>query len=232
MIEQNRSIPAPSGAPRQTPGQSTAQAQHDNDTNPDRTPLGGPAGNARLTGMTAAVLLVLLAAEGLTLLQVHSLIKPHVIIGMVLVPFVMVKIGSTVWRMARYYLSSAPYRARGTPPLLLRLLGPFVVVLTVTVFASGIAVLLVPHSLNDAVYFVHKASFVLWFGAMTIHVLGHLFDTGRLAPADLITRTRRQVRGAGPRALVQVTCVVAGILLAMATVPTIAPWLAAGGSGG
>ena len=68
MIEQNRSIPAPSGAPRQTPGQSTAQAQHDNDTNPDRTPLGGPAGNARLTGMTAAVLLVLLAAEGLTLL--------------------------------------------------------------------------------------------------------------------------------------------------------------------
>ena len=104
--------------------------------------------------------------------------------------------------------------------------------LTVLVFASGIVLLLVPLSLRDSMFFVHKASFVLWFGAMTIHVLGHLVDTGRLAPADLITRTRRQVRGAGPRALVQVTCVVAGILLAMAMVPTIAPWLAAGGSGG
>ena len=31
-----------------------------------RKPLGGPDGNARLTGATAAVLLVLLAAEGLT----------------------------------------------------------------------------------------------------------------------------------------------------------------------
>ena len=54
----------------------------------DHPSLGGPEGNARLTGMTAAVLLVLLAAEGLTILQVHSLITPHVVIGMVLVPFV------------------------------------------------------------------------------------------------------------------------------------------------
>ena len=42
-------------------------------------------GNARMTGLTAAVLLVLLAAEGLTVLQVHALLTPHVVIGMVLV---------------------------------------------------------------------------------------------------------------------------------------------------
>ena len=43
--------------------------------------------------------------------------------------------------------------------------------------------------------FVHKASFVLWFGAMAIHVLGHVLETSRLAPADLVARTRSP----GPR---------------------------------
>ena len=197
-----------------------------------RSRLGGPEGNARLTGLTAAVLLVLLAAEGATLLQLQSLVTPHVVIGMVLVPFVLIKVASTGWRIVQYYRGAGPYRDRGAPPLLLRLLGPVVVVLTVLVFASGIVLLLVPHSLRDSMFFVHKASFVLWFGAMALHVLGHVIETSRLAPADLVARTRRQVRGAGARLWTQAACLVVGVVLAIALVPTIAPWLAAGGSGG
>ena len=186
---------------------------------------------ARTTGLTAAVLLVLLAAEGATLLQVHAWITPHVVIGMVLVPFVLLKMGTTIWRMVSYYRGPGPYRDRGAPPILLRLLGHVVVLLTLLVFASGIALLLVPHSVQDAVFFVHKASFVLWFGAMTIHVLGHILETSRLAPADLVTRTRRQVRGAGARLWAQAVCLVAGVLLAALMAPTIGPWLVAGGAG-
>ena len=55
-----------------------------------------PDANARLTGMTAALLLVLLAAEGVTVLQVHRLLTPHVLIGMVLVPVVVLKTGANV----------------------------------------------------------------------------------------------------------------------------------------
>src|SRR5665213_1346865 len=198
----------------------------------DSSPLGGPEGNARLTGMTAAVLLVLLAAEGATLLQLRPLLTAHVVIGMVLVPFVVVKLAATGWRMARYYLGAAPYRERGAPPLLLRLLGPIVVVLTVVVFASGIALMLVPHSLRANVLFLHKASFVLWFGAMAVHVLGHVLDTSRLAPADFVSRTRSQVQGAGARIWTLTTCLVVGVLLAMAMAPTVGPWLAARGTGG
>ncbi|HEY4928004.1 MAG TPA: hypothetical protein VIH95_02570 [Acidimicrobiales bacterium] len=198
----------------------------------DSSPLGGPQGNARLTGMTAAVLLALLAAEGATLLQLGSLLTAHVVIGMVLVPFVVVKLATTGWRMARYYLGSAPYRDRGAPPLLLRLLGPVVVVLTVTLFASGIALLLVPHSMRPTMSFLHKASFILWFGAMTVHVLGHVVDTRRLAPADLAARTRSQVRGAGARMWTLASCLVAGVLLALITAPAIGPWVAARGMGG
>ena len=46
----------------------------------------GVAANARLTASNAAILLVLLAAEGVTILRVRELLTPHVFIGMVLVP--------------------------------------------------------------------------------------------------------------------------------------------------
>ena len=82
---------------------------------------------------------VLLAAEGVTILQVRRLITPHVFIGMLLVPPILLKMGSTFWKFARYYSGSPAYRRKGPPLLALRVLGPFVVVLTLTVVASGIA---------------------------------------------------------------------------------------------
>ena len=100
------------------------------------------ASNARLTASNAALLLVLLAAEGATLLRVRQLISPHVFLGMVLIPPVLVKLGSTGYRFARYYLGAPAYRRKGPPPVLLRLLGPVVVILTVVVLASGVALLL------------------------------------------------------------------------------------------
>ena len=60
----------------------------------DRT--GGPDGNERLTGSTAAILFVLLAAEGLTIVGgIRTLLSAHVFIGMLLIPPVALKLGST-----------------------------------------------------------------------------------------------------------------------------------------
>ncbi len=178
--------------------------------------------------MAAALLLVLLAAEGLTILRVHSLLTPHVVIGMVLVPVVLVKIGSTSWRFARYYLGDPEYRRKGPPPLLLRLLGPFVVVLTVAVLGTGVALIFSPTTGRSQWLFLHKATFVLWLGAMTLHVLGHLLDTARLAPRDFYRRTRAQVHGASVRQWLIVGAVAIGALLALAVAPKIGPWRAAG----
>lgn len=187
--------------------------------------------NARLTGMTALVLLLLLAAEGYTILRVGAHLTLHVVIGIILVPPVLLKIGSTGWRFARYYLGSTPYRRKGPPPLLLRLLGPIVVVLTLAVLGSGIALLLGPSSMRQDLLLVHKATFILWFGAMTIHVLGHFVETMRLAPKDFYWRTRSQVRGAGKRewALVGSLCI--GVLLAVAVAPKVGPWVSEGQHG-
>ena len=188
----------------------------------------GVEANARLTGMTAALLLVLLAVEGLTILRIGKLLTLHVVIGMVLVPPVLLKIGSTTWRFGRYYLGSPEYRRKGPPPAILRLLGPFLVVLTLAVLGSGIALLLGPSSARSELLTIHKATFILWIAAMVVHVLGHLVDTARLAPKDFYRRTRRQVRGASTRQWALVGALCLGLLLAVVVAPKIGPWRSGG----
>lgn len=192
-----------------------------------RLPAHDPAeANARLTAGAAVVLLVLLAAEGITILRVRGLLSEHVFIGMLLVPPVLLKTCSTVYRFARYYLRAPEFRQKGPPPILLRMLGPLVVLLTFAVLASGVALLFTGGSLRSQVLFLHKASFVLWLAAMTVHVLGHLLDTARVAPRDWMHRTRRDVTGAGLRHPTIAASLVVGVLLGLLVLGRVAPWLA------
>ena len=69
----------------------------------------GVAGNARLTGGAAAALLALLAAEGATVPFIGPLLGPHIFIGMLLIPPVLLKLGSTGYRFARYYSGNPAY---------------------------------------------------------------------------------------------------------------------------
>jgi hypothetical protein len=195
-------------------------------TRTERRAEQGVKSNARLTASNAAVLLVLLAAEGFTILRVRQLVTPHVFIGMLLIPPVLLKLGSTGYRFVRYYLGAPAYRRKGPPPTLLRLLGPVVVILTLVLLASGVALLLASPAWSGQLLFVHKASFVLWFCAMTVHVLGHLAEVARLGPRDWRRRTRAQVRGAGSRQWLIAASLVAGALLGLAMLSRIGPWLA------
>jgi hypothetical protein len=115
--------------------------------------------------------------------------------------------------------------AKGPPALLLRLLGPIVVVSTVAVLGTGVALLFVPRGGRHEWLFLHKVSFVVWFGAMAVHVLGHLADTARLAPRDWYVRTRRDVRGAGIRQWAVAASIVTGVLLGILLVGRSGPWL-------
>jgi hypothetical protein len=173
----------------------------------------------------AVILLVLLAAEGVTVLRVRSLLSLHVFLGTLIIGPVLLKMGSTLYRLARYYTGSPAYRRKGQPPPLLRLLGPFVVVSTLAVLSSGMALLFVGPGLGQPTLFLHKASFVLWFGAMTVHVLAHLVDTARLAPRDWMRRTRRDLRGTTVRQWSVLASVALGLPLAFALVGRVGPWL-------
>lgn len=171
--------------------------------------------NARLTATTSVVLLVLLAAEGVTLINVRGLLTAHVVIGMILVPPVLVKMATTGWRFARYYAGDPDYRAKGPPVPALRVLGPFVVALTVVLFASGIALVLAPTSWHGRLLTLHQASFFVWFAVMVIHVLGHVLDTARLAPLDWLRRTRRRAGSPGARQATLLASLGVGVVLAV-----------------
>lgn len=189
---------------------------------------GGPAGNARLTAWTGIVLLVLFAAEGLTLLDMHGLITWHVALGAVLIPPTVLKVASTGWRMASYYAASRPYRAAGPPPILLRTLGPLVVVSTALLLATGVVLVLLGERRSHTTLvgvgglqidwiWLHQASFVVWFAAMTLHVLL------RVPPGLRIVRdaVRR------PRAVPGLTMRLASLLAAAALGATCAVLLVA-----
>jgi hypothetical protein len=152
--------------------------------------MSGAAGNEKLTAMTGAILLVGFAVEGFTILGVRRMIFLHFFVGMLLIGPVLLKIGATMYRFMRYYTGSAPYLRKGPPSPILRLLGPFVILTSVAVIGTGV-MLAVTGPGNSQWLFLHKASFVLWFGVMTIHVLNY---APRL-PRMLAARTGRPAGG-------------------------------------
>lgn len=186
------------------------------------------AGNARLTAATAVLLLILLAAEGATIPFIGPLLGPHIFIGVMLIPPVLLKLASTGYRFARYYGGAPAYRSKGPPALLLRLLAPGVVITTLALFATGVALLLAGPRPNWLIL-LHKASFIAWFGLMAVHVLGHLLELPRLALPDWRRHGGREatLAGAGLRVMATLASVLAGAGLGLATLSLAAPWLSA-----
>lgn len=188
---------------------------------------GGVDGNERLTAATAVVLVVLLAALGLTILSIGPLIWWHVLLGMLLIPPVLLKLGSTGWRFARYYARSPEYVRRGPPVLPLRLLAPLVIAATLAVFATGVALLVVGPS-GGVLVGLHKASFVVWLVVTALHVLAHLRRVPGLVSADWRRRPippESRVPGTAWRRLLLAATIVVGAVVAIATVRYAQPWV-------
>jgi hypothetical protein len=145
----------------------------------------GSAGNEQLTAFVGAALILLLAVEGATLLQITSLLTVHAFVGMLLIPVVVLKLASTGWRMLRYYRRADEYVRRGPPHVALRvLISPVVILSTVVLFATGVA-LLVLDERRGTIVGLHKASFIVWVGATGLHVLVHILKLPRLLRSRL-----------------------------------------------
>lgn len=188
-----------------------------------RRSLGGVAGNEILTCAVAAVLTCLLLAEGVTLLRLGPLLVPHMFIGMVLVPLVLLKLGTTGYRFIRYYARTPAYREKGPPLLPLRMMAPVLVAATIGVFVTGVALLVEGHK-SDTLLFLHKASFVVWGAVFGIHFLAYLPRMLHSLRADWSARRRRAVGGAGLRSMLVASALGAGVALALALLPTIDGW--------
>ena len=197
------------------------QTRHRRDT------TGGAAGNERLTAVTGVALLALFAAEGVTILSVRRLLTLHFFFGMLLIGPVALKACSTIYRFLRYYSGAAEYRRKGPPAPLLRLLGPVVLVTSVSVIGTGV-MLAVTGPGGWMWLLLHKASFVLWFGAMTVHVLAYVWRLPRLARGDLASRAGRRANevlaGRAARWLLLTASVLTGLLLTVLTIHRAGAW--------
>jgi uncharacterized membrane protein YhaH (DUF805 family) len=193
---------------------------------------GGPAGNAVLTAWTGLVLLVLSVAELLTLVNVRSLLSWHVAIGALLVPPALMKTATTGWRIVRYYVGDASYRAAGPPPMALRLLGPLVVLSTLGLLGSGVLLVLVGNDSGQRSFIsflgfgvgwvtVHQGFFLVWVGATGLHLLG------RIIPALMLTFGRARdlrVPGGWARSALIGTAATLAVLLAVLLVRADGSW--------
>jgi hypothetical protein len=178
--------------------------------------------------VAGAVLLILFAAEGVTILSIHQLITVHFFLGMLLIGPVALKVGAVLYRFTRYYTGAPGYRRQGPPAPLLRLLGPFVLITSVGVIGTGVVLAFAGSSAGPWL-FLHKAFFVLWFGVMTIHVLTYVWRLPRLIGADLrgpagFNRARGVLAGRATRWLLLTASIVCGLLIAAMTVHLAAPW--------
>ncbi len=173
--------------------------------------VGGSAGNEQLTLAVAALLIVLLAVEGATILRIGSLLTIHAFVGMLLIPVVALKLASTGWRMLRYYQRGEEYLLRGPPHIALRMLvAPVLVLSTLLVFGTGVALLALDQR-HGTLVGLHKASFLVWAGAFGVHVLAHLLELPRLR--------RVRIPGALLRVALATASVAAGLVLALETLP-------------
>ena len=190
--------------------------------------LDGAEGNERLTAITGAVLLIGLAVECYTILRIGRLLTLHVFLGMLLLGPVVLKSGSVLYRFVRYYTGSEPYRRKGPPALLLRVIGPIIMLLTACVFGSGIMLAVTGPGYGPPSGWleVTRISFIAWAFFIVIHVLAYVPRVPRLLVAE--------ARGGGPllgllggrstRLALLAASLLAGLVIALLTVHLAGPW--------
>jgi hypothetical protein len=186
----------------------------------------GTEANERLTAAGGAVLLVLLAALGVTILNLRMLIWEHLFLGMALIGPVVIKLISTGYRFVRYYAGDGVYVRKGPPPIVLRAIGPVVVLSTLVVFASGVVLLFAGPSSRGTFFPIHKLSFIAWLAFMALHVLGHLPSLPKSLRGDYATRKGMPgyLPGRDGRVIALAGALVAGLVVAIVVIPDFGAW--------
>lgn len=181
---------------------------------------GGADGNEILTSAAAVVLIGLLVAEWITVVHMQGLLSAHMFIGLVLIPPVVLKLGSTGYRMVNYYAGSRAYRRLGPPVLPLRLMAPIFAASTIALFVSGWLLLALGHKSNVLVT-IHKLSAIAFRVTLAVHFLAYIARVVRSLRTDWAAARRQTVPGAGLRAMLVAAALGGGVALALALLPSI-----------
>ena len=178
----------------------------------------GAIGNERLTALVSLVLLVLIIVELVTSAFLRIWLPVHTVVGVLLAGPLLVKMGSTSWRFLRYYTRAPAYVRRGPPPLVLRVLGPVLLVTTLVMVGSGIG--LVVTGPLQPLLLLHVFSALVWLPLMALHSLAHLRQVPRNIASDWSSRLgSRSRRGRGLRLVANLGALLLGVIAAVLLFP-------------
>ncbi|WP_298344364.1 hypothetical protein [Ferrimicrobium sp.] len=181
---------------------------------------------ARLLALLGSVLFIGLAIEGVTVVFIGQLIALHVVLGLILLPIMAYKIIVATYRFAMYYLGAPDFKHAGPPELVLRVVGPLLVVTTVILMVSGIILVYArPNTPTAALWLnIHRDDFVAWFALMVFHVLAYVRRAVGTSSYDLRYSRYHSLIGRQGRLISIVLAVIIGGLLAWAIFPAVAHW--------
>lgn len=183
----------------------------------------GVAGNERLTAMAGALVLLLSVLELITVPALRTLTGVHIVVGALLAGPVAVKTASTIWRFLRYYTGSPAYRHKGPPRPLLRALAPLLVISTLSVIGTGIALALTGPAPQTLVR-LHVVSFLAWTVALALHLFAYLRPVPRLIAAEGRRTEPVAPPGRAARLGANAAGLAAGAVTAVLLLPSIPAW--------
>lgn len=180
--------------------------------------------NERLTALTGAVLFVLIVTELVITANLHALISVHIFVGVLLAGPLMVKLGSTGYKFFRYYSGSSAYVENGPPHILLRLLGPLVLITTLAVFISGFGLAIAGPAHEGLFFLAHAASVAMWLPLIAVHIYAHIRKVPRLISEDLGNQPANRVSGRAGRVYLNIGALIVGLIAAILMMPVSVPW--------
>jgi hypothetical protein len=152
----------------------------------DEEELGEVIGNERLTALVSLVLLVLIIVELVTSAFLRMWLPAHTAVGVLLGFPLLLKVGSTGWRFMRYYTGVPAYVRRGPPPLVLRVLGPVLLLATLVMVGSGIGLVVIGPL--QPLLLTHGFSALVWLPLIAVHSVAHFQLVPRHIAADWSSR--------------------------------------------
>lgn len=181
---------------------------------------------ARLLALLGSVLFIGLVIEGVTIVFIGQMVALHVVLGMILLPIMAYKTIVAMYRFSMYYLGASDFKRAGPPEMLLRVIGPLLVVTTVILMFSGIILVYAKPDTSTATFWLilHRDDFVIWFGLLALHVLAYARRAFGTAGYDLKDSRYHSLIGRRGRLISILIAAAFGVLLAWAVYPAIGQW--------
>ena len=173
--------------------------------------------NKRVTAIAGIVLFVLIIAELVTTANLRGLKSEHIFVGILLAGPLVVKLYSTGYRFFRYYTKSPQYVRSGPPNIVLRVLAPFLVVITILVFISGFGLVFGGYANEEMFLKIHAVSVFLWLPLLAVHIYAYIRMAAGQIGYDWSGNSKYRVPGREGRLGINVTALIlsgiAGIIL-------------------